>query len=145
MLWSYMTARGVGDLQKVDGCLNVKDYISILHGDLYLSLERLGYLNLDNVIFQHDNAPIHKAKIVQKWFLEWPAQSPDLNPIEHVWAILKHRLNSYPTPLVGLLQLWECVEETYKTITTEQCERLYASMPNRIVAVLATRGKWTRF
>ena len=107
-----MTARGIGDLQKVDGHLNAKDYISILHGDLYLSLERLGYLNLDNVIFQHDNAPIHKAKIVQKWFLEqpftileWSAQSPNLNPIEHVWAILKHRLNSYPTPLVGLLQL----------------------------------------
>jgi hypothetical protein len=123
-----------------------------LHGDLYLSLERLGYLNLDSVIFQHDNAPIHKAKIVQKWFLEqpftvleWPAQSPDLNPIEHVWAILKHRLNSHPTPPVGLLQLWERVEETYKTITTEQCERLYASMPDRIVAVLVARGKWTRF
>ena len=50
MLWSCMTTRGVGDLQKVDGCLNAKDYISILHEDLYLSLERLGYLNLDNVI-----------------------------------------------------------------------------------------------
>ena len=59
-----MIARGVGDLQKVDGHLNTKDYISILHGDLYLSLERLRYLNLDNVIFQHNNAPIYKAKIV---------------------------------------------------------------------------------
>ena len=70
MLWSCMTSRVVGDLQKVDGYLNAKDYISILHGDLYLDLERLGYLNLDNVIFQNDNTPIHKAKIVQKWFLE---------------------------------------------------------------------------
>ena len=54
----------------MDGRLNAKDYITILHRDLYLSLEKLGYVNLDNVIFQHDNAPIHKAKIVQKWFLE---------------------------------------------------------------------------
>ena len=147
-----MTARGVGDLQRVDGRINAKDYITILHGDLYLSLERLGYLNLDNVIFQHDNAPIHKAKIVQKWFLEhpfsileWPTQSPYLNPIKHVWAILKHHLNSYPTPPVGLLQLWEHVEESYKTITIEQCERLYASVLDQIAAVLAAHGKWTRF
>ena len=51
MVWSCMTIRGVGDLQKVDGRLNVKDYITILHGDSYLSLGRLGYLNLNNVIF----------------------------------------------------------------------------------------------
>ena len=91
---------------------------------------------------------VYIAKIVQKWFLEqpftifeWPAQSPYLNSIEHVWAFLKHRLSSYPTPLVGFLQLWERVEETYKTITTKQCERLYGSMPDRIAVVLAARGK----
>ena len=63
MLWSCMTARGVGDLQKVDGRLNAKDYISILHGDLYLSLERLGYLNPDNVIFQHDTLLYIKQRL----------------------------------------------------------------------------------
>ena len=136
-LWSCMTTRGVGDLKRVDGRRNAKDYITILHGDLYLSLERLGYLNHGNVILQHDNAPILKAKIVCIWILEQPftilecpAQSPDLNPVEHIWAILKYRLNSYPTPPIAILQLWERVEETYKTIATEQCERLYASMPD---------------
>jgi hypothetical protein len=54
----------------VEGRINAKDYIALLHGDLYLSLERLGYFNLDKVIFQHDNVLIHKLKIVQKWFLE---------------------------------------------------------------------------
>jgi hypothetical protein len=39
-------------------------------------------------LFQHDNAPVHKARSIQKWFeigmkeLDWPAQSPDLNPTE---------------------------------------------------------------
>ena len=45
MLWSCMTVRGLGDLQRVEGRMNAKDYIAVLHGDLYLSLERLGYFN----------------------------------------------------------------------------------------------------
>ena len=59
MLWNCMTLRGLGDLQKVEGHINAKDYIALLHKDLYLSLEGLGYFNLDKVIFQHDNALIH--------------------------------------------------------------------------------------
>jgi hypothetical protein len=64
MLWSCMTSRGLGDLQRVEGHINAKDYIALLHKDLYLSLKILGYFNLDKGIFQHDNDPIHKAKIV---------------------------------------------------------------------------------
>jgi hypothetical protein len=117
-----------------------------------LSLERLRYFNLDKEIFQHDNAFIHKAKIVQKWFLEqpfstleWPVQSLNFNPIEHVWATLKHCLNSYSTPPFNLLQLWEHVEESFHILTTNEYERLHIHMPDQIAVVLATHDKWTNF
>jgi hypothetical protein len=152
MLWSCMTSRGLGDLQRVEGRINAKDYITLLYGNLYLSLERLGYYNLDTVIFQHHNAPIHKTKILQNWLLEqpfstlkWPTQSSDLNSIKHVWTTFKSRLNFYSAPPIGLLQLWEHVEESFRTITRIECKRLYISILDQIVAILATHGKWTNF
>jgi hypothetical protein len=54
-------------------------------------------------------------------------------------------LNSYSTSPTGLLQLWECVEESFRTFITNEYERLYASMPNRIAVFLATHGKWIDF
>jgi len=53
----------------------------------------------DDFILQQDNAPIHTAKIVKKFitdsniqYLVWPPQSPDLSPIENVWAWLKMKI-----------------------------------------------------
>ena len=50
-------------------------------------------------LFQHDNAPVHKVRSIQKWFVEigveeldWPAQSPNLNPIERLWDELERQL-----------------------------------------------------
>ena len=59
-----MTIRDLGDIQRVERHVNAKDYIAFFYRDLYLSLEKLRYFNLDKLIFLHGNAPKHKAKIV---------------------------------------------------------------------------------
>jgi transposase len=125
-------------------------YLGLLQEELYTTLIDFDF-DLGEVIFQADNASVHKAKIVHEWFweqpysmMDWLAQSPDLNPIEHVWSILKRRLNLYSTPPKNLHELWNHVQEVYATITIDECQRLYASMLAQIAAMEA-KGRWTSF
>jgi len=73
--------------------MNAAAYIDILENHLELD----GLYNRD-FIFQDDNAPCHRARIVTGWIderwdhLEWPPHSPDLSPIENVWALVKDLL-----------------------------------------------------
>jgi hypothetical protein len=65
-------------------------------------------------------------------------QSHDLNTIEHVWALLKHKLKEYPTPTKGILRLWEHVQASFhsRTIAPKQCQKFCHSMLNHIQVVL---------
>ena len=72
--------------------------------------------------------------------LHWPAQSPDLNPIEHLWEHLKRRLGEYEHPPKGVLELWEHVEKEWKGIGASVCQNLIESMPRRVNAVIKAKG-----
>ena len=102
----------------------------------------------ESIIFQQDNNPKHTSKRAQEWLesqdikvLDWPAQSPDLNPIEHLWQILKKKLNSNTTLPRGVWELWERIDGEWGKIEVEECQRLIESMPRRLEAVIkAKRG-----
>lgn len=102
------------------------------------------------IIFQHDNDPKHTAKTVAQYLesqlyevMEWPAQSPDLNPIENFWAMVKIKLfRDYDAPPKGVIELWERVQDVWNSFTEEDCKRVIETMPKRCRDVIKQKGYW---
>jgi hypothetical protein len=95
MVWGGISQRGKTDLVTINGTLNSQRYCNEIVVPVVVPFLRRGNAG----IFQQDNARPHTARHTQGILhqnnvdvLDWPARSPDLSPIEHVWDILGRRL-----------------------------------------------------
>ena len=148
MLWGCFAAGGTGALHKIDGIMREENYVDILKQHLKTSVRKLKLGR--KWVFQMDNDPKHTSKVVAKWLkdnkvkvLEWPSQSPDLNPIENLWAELKKRVRARrPTNLTQLHQL--CQEEWAKIHPT-YCGKLVEGYPKRLTQVKQFKGNATKY
>ncbi len=148
MIWAAMSSAGVGPL-----CFSeVHSQRSHLPGNfraLHASFCWQAYGDAD-FIFQQDLAPAHTAKGTKSWFndhgvtvLDWPANSPDLNPIENLWGIVKEEMRDTRPHNAD----WpEChYQRTWASIPPQQCHKLITSMPRRTEAVIKAKGAPTKY
>ncbi len=126
--------------------LNTTVYLSIVADHVHPFMTTVYHLLM---YFQQDNAPCHKDQIISDWFLEhdneftllkWPPQSPDLNPIEHLWDVVEREIHIMDVQTTNLQQLRDAIMTICTKISEECFQHLVESMPRRIKTVLKAKG-----
>ncbi len=147
MIWAAMSSAGVGPLCFLKSTVKAAIYQEMLEHFMLPSADKL-YGDAD-FIFQQDLAPAHTAKGTKSWFndhsvtvLDWPANSPDLNPIENIWGIVEED-ERHQTQQCRRAE--GCYQRNLGFITPEQCHRLISSMPRRIDAVIHAKQGPTKY
>ena len=146
MVWGCMSAPGTGYLKFTEGSMNAKMYCDILKQSMIPSLQKLGR----RALFQHDNDPKHTSKMTTALLkklrvkvMDRPSMSPDLNPIERLWGILKRKVEE--RRVSNIHQLHDVIMEEWEMIPVATCEALVNSMPRRVKAVLENNGGHTKY
>ena len=148
MVWGAMSAMRTASLSFLPPktTMNGTKYVALLRSKLQL------HMSVHNCsIFMHDGAPCHRSKAVVEFLeqenvqvLDWPGHSPDLNPIENLWNLMKAKVaEKYPS---NLNELQQVIKEVWvQELSSEYCYKLVSSMPGRMQAVIASKGGHTKY
>lgn len=154
MFWAGIVGNTlVGPFKVPEGVkITSEAYISFLtkHFQPWYKAQPLSFKR--KAILMHDGAPAHSAKATKAYLakigfkderlMTWPANSPDLNPIENLWSIIKHRIYTCGRQFTTKNELWESILDVCKKITPQDIEKLIASVDKRLFTVIKRRGKY---
>lgn len=148
MLWGCFAPSGTGNLHRVEGIMDSDRYQDILAKNVSQSVKRLKLGK--NWTFQQDNDPKHTSRSTKAWLekkgwkvLEWPSQSPDLNPIENLWWDLKKAVAARKPKNLAALET--IAQEEWAKIPQERCQKLVTDYKNRLKQVIAAKGCCTKY
>ncbi|KAG3090444.1 hypothetical protein PI124_g10254 [Phytophthora idaei] len=149
MVWGSFSAAAMSKLTVLEGRQASEHYIHAV-SEYMLPFAHLHY-GLD-YIYQQDNASIHRSHLTKEFFeeeritvLNWPARSPDLNPIENVWSMMARyvyangsQYDNVASLTAAILESWEAIEQSY-------LNKLVASMPRRCIEVIEKKDCKTHY
>ncbi|GBN98080.1 hypothetical protein AVEN_52890-1 [Araneus ventricosus] len=132
--------------------MKAANYLNIIADQLHPYMVFL--LPTGNGILQRDNTPCYKARIVLEWFkgntdefhlMSWPPNLPDLIPIEHIWDVMEWQLRAQTPLCPNISTLRDRCLDIWCNLSPIMHQKLVASMPRRVAAVLKAKGGTTRY
>ncbi|KAA8497472.1 Transposable element Tcb2 transposase [Porphyridium purpureum] len=155
MFWGAMSWYGLSTLHRVQGSLNAERYRQVmLNVIMPWALELPWRLDQPDCpfIFQQDNAPGHAALSTRELFdtvgialLDRLARSPDLNPVENLWAIVSRRVHWQGRQFMRLDDMLPVIYDCWRTEAPKYVEALFESMPRRLQACIDAGGRQTKY
>ena len=146
-VWGCFSSKEFENIHIIDGIMDSIYYLNILQYNLKSPATKL---ELNEFNFQQDNNPKHISAIIKSYFqrnninvLPWPSQSPDMNPIEHLWGYLKTRVSE--RLLSNIKQLKSIIKQEWEAIPKELCQKLMNSVERRVEALFKAKGNHTKY
>jgi hypothetical protein len=152
MFWAGLYGNTVvGPFRVPDGVkMNSVGYTTFLSTHFLPWYRSLPAMKKRAFVFMQDNAPSHASRHSKQFlmhhgfhnekYMDWPSSSPDLNPLENYWAILKSRLYSGGRQFSTKNELWKAILETFAQMDADLAGTLTNSVDRRLVDVLVRKG-----
>jgi transposase len=137
----------IGPFKVDDGVkLNSENYCKLLDETFFRWYKSKSRTFKRDCIFMQDNAPSHASKATaqflakkgfpEKKIMSWPASSPDVNPIENMWALLKKELYKGGRQFKSKAGLWDAIQSEIKKIRPQTVKALTNSMDSRLIKII---------
>lgn len=151
-VWGAIHADGRSELVILRSTVNGEVYKAVLSDHLLPWADTTLGSRQTHWLLQDDNAPAHRSTVVNCFktavgirTIQWPARSPDLNPIENVWDILGRRIRKQNPRPSSLAQLASALKTEWESIPQSHIQHLILSMTRRVRAVIEAKGGPTRY
>ncbi|XP_064082559.1 uncharacterized protein LOC135198676 isoform X3 [Macrobrachium nipponense] len=148
MVWGAFGGHGVGCLIALpkNVKMNADRNLEVISENLEECFERC-----KSEVFMQDSAPHHTSKLISDWFefvgvdyiKDWPGNSPDLNPIEIIWSLMKQKLRERDTS--SLPKLEAAIKDIWYNLNPQWLQKLAESVPDRLQECIEKEGCLTKY